>query len=325
MYQSFYGLKQRPFELTPVGGLVYLSESHKEGIAILRYGIIADKGFALLTGGVGTGKTTILNTLLLQLKNKVITCVINNPTLTRNEFYHYLGQKFGIDCKSNKSEFILQFSDRLALYDKKGYKVLLIIDEAQAFSIELLEEIRLLSNIGGEKNIFSTFLIGQPELQQKLAHPKLLPLRQRIAVTYHLEPLTREDTSQYIAYRLNHAGAANPAFFSKKAIGLIYKASHGNPRLINIICDNSLVQGYCKEVRQIDHKIIADCIKTLKFKGEDSLKTSESVEQITTHQGQRFSKRQSLQSIVHFMIAIGLLTSFGFAGFYAYRYLLPHL
>jgi general secretion pathway protein A len=275
MYCKFYGLSQKPFELAPARNLVYLSEAHREGIATLRYGVIADKGFLLLTGGVGSGKTTLLNNLLGMLKNQVQVCVINNPTLSRDEFFHYLGSKLNIKYNGNKSEFILRFSNLLDKDAKKKGKVLLIIDEAQTFPIELLEEIRLLSNHSGERNVFSIFLIGQPELQKKLAHPQLLPLRQRIGIRYHLEALTRDDTAQYISYRLNKAGVANPAIFTTEAIGCIHEASMGNPRLINVICDHALISGFAQDMIRIDRDVVFECLKQIRLQGEEGLKISE--------------------------------------------------
>src|SRR5210317_1013174 len=147
MYFSYYGLKENPFELAPDGSFVYMRETHKEGMATLRYGIISNKGFLLLTGGVGVGKTTILNALLKMVNKDVLVCLLNNPKLSKKEFYHYLASKLGLSYNSNKSKFILQLEKYLLNCWKKGKKNLLIIDEVQAFSIELLEEIRLLSNL----------------------------------------------------------------------------------------------------------------------------------------------------------------------------------
>ena len=149
MYFSYYGLKENPFELAPDGSFVYMSETHKEGMATLRYGVIANKGFLLLTGGVGVGKTTILNALLKMLEKKVRVCLLNNPSLTKVEFYHYLASKLDLAYDENKSSFILQFEKLLVQCVQKGEKILVIIDEAQVFPVELLEEIRLLSNLGG--------------------------------------------------------------------------------------------------------------------------------------------------------------------------------
>jgi general secretion pathway protein A len=289
MYRKFYGLQQRPFELTPDGSLVYLSEAHREAIATLRYGVIADKSFLLLTGGVGAGKTTILNSLLDMVKQKVRVCVLNNPTLRHNEFYHYLERKLGLSCKGNKGEFIIQFSSLLDRCAKTKEKVLLIIDEAQIFPIQLLEEIRLLSNLAGNRNVLSIFLIGQPELQLKLADPRLLPLRQRIGIRYHLEPLNQYDTAQYIVYRLNRAGSENPAIFTKKAIDCIHEASHGNPRLINVICDHALMSGFAADLTLIDQEIIMACLEDIRLQSEEKLRVSEfhkTSQDITSEQGE---------------------------------------
>jgi general secretion pathway protein A len=270
MYRKFYGLDKKPFELAPLGGLVYLSEAHKEGLAILRYGVIADKGFLLLTGGVGAGKTTVLNTMLDMLPAEIDVCLLNNPKMDRFQFFYFLGAKLGIKCNGNKSLFILKFYELLEKYGKEGRKLLLIIDEAQAFSIDLLEEIRLLSNHAEGRNVFSIFLIGQPELQEKLASPQLLPLRQRIGVKYHLTYLTREETSQYIVYRLQMAGAVKTSIFDKKAVDCIYAATRGTPRLINILCDHALIFGFTREMHQINKDIIKKSIQAISLQGEES-------------------------------------------------------
>ncbi len=279
MYRKYYGLDKKPFELAPLGGLVYLSEAHKEGVAILRYGVIADKGFLLLTGGVGSGKTTLLNTLLNMLQADIEACLLkvcllNNPKLSKYEFFYFLGAKFGIRCNGNKGLFILKFTELLEKYEKEGRKLLLIIDEAQAFPIDLLEEIRLLSNHAEGRNVFSIFLVGQPELQEKLASPQLLPLRQRIGIRYHLEPLTREETSQYIVYRLQVAGAVKTSIFDEKAVDCIHEASQGTPRLINVICDHALVLGFTREISQIRAENIIECIDAISLKGEKRLQVS---------------------------------------------------
>ncbi len=300
MYCTFYGLDKRPFDLAPVGGLLYLSETHREALAVLRYGVLADKGFLLLTGGVGTGKTSILNTLLRSLKDSVEVHVLNNPALSRNELFHYLSGVLGFNNKSqrnkgaflleftrhlqklksqrNKGAFLLEFTQFLSNLKSQGKKLLLIVDEAQAFSVGLLEEVRLLSNHCGDQNVLSIFLIGQPELQAVLADPKLLPMRQRIGVLYHLEALNRDDTEQYIIYRLNKAGASNPAIFEGQALDAIHLASKGTPRLINVICDNALLLGYTQDARRIDRQMVEDAIRDIKLPGELELQISKEAE-----------------------------------------------
>jgi general secretion pathway protein A len=304
MYRKFYGLSKRPFELTPVGDLIYLSETHREAIATLRYGVISDKGFLLLTGGVGTGKTTVLNNLLNMLKDKVRLCVLNNPTLDKNEFLHYLGGKLGISYTGNKGEFILQFSNILDTCDRMKEKVLLIIDEAQVFPVALLEEIRLLSNLAGDRNVFSIFLIGQPELQEKLAHPDLLPLRQRIGIQYHLAPLLKDDTAQYVSYRLNRAGADNPALFTPQAIDCIHDASRGNPRLINVICDHALIHGFSQDMPLIDRDVVLNCLKDIRLQGEERLKVSEHQGLATDKTHTPGEKKYSLRVIITTLTAL---------------------
>ena len=297
MYTSYYGLKDKPFELSPDGSYVYMSETHKEGLATLRYGVIADKGFLLLTGGVGVGKTTILNALLRMVKKDVSICLLNNPKLSKKEFYYYLANEFGLSYKDNKSDFIIQFKDLLVECKKKGEKILLIIDEAQAFSIKLLEEIRLLSNLAGENNVFSIFLVGQPEIREQLATSQLLPLRQRIGIRYHLEPLAKADTVQYIYHRLNRAGATKVSIFTEDAIETIHQASKGNPRLINILCDHALLSGFAKELREINRELILECIEDIRLPGEETLQTSEVLEDV-------IEQRQTTERpIFHFMIA----------------------
>lgn len=311
MYCNFYGLSQKPFELAPAGNLVYLSEAHREGVATLRYGVIADKGFLLLTGGVGTGKTTILNYLLGVLHNKVQVCVLNNPTLSRDEFFHYLGGTLGIGYKGNKGEFILQFSNLLESCRKRKNKILLIIDEAQVFPIDLLEEIRLLSNHAGDRNVLSIFLIGQPELQVTLAHPQLLPLRQRIGIRYHLEPLTRDDTGQYIAYRLNKVGAANSAIFTQEAVDCIHEASQGNPRLINVICDHAMISGFVLEKNRIDRDIVLECLQQIRLQGETGLRISGAAGQAETGAKGRDAAKHPSRGVLVLLGVLLVLASTG--------------
>ena len=306
MYSSYYGLTDKPFELAPDGSYVYMSETHKEGLATLRYGIISNKGFLLLTGGVGVGKTTILNALLKMVKNDVLVCLLNNPTLSKKEFYHYLASKLGLPYDKNKSKFVLHFENYLANCWKKGKKILLIIDEAQAFPIELLEEIRLLSNQAGENNALSIFLVGQPEIREQLATSQLLPLRQRIGIRYHLEPLTREDTGHYIHYRLNCAGARKASIFSEKAVELIHHASQGNPRLINILCDHAMLTGFARDVEFLDNEIIAECIQDVRLPGEATLQTSEVVLQQSKKRNPQFHFAIA-SLIMSFIILLGIL------------------
>ena len=318
MYRKYYGLQHKPFELAPVGGRIYLSEGHREALATLRYGVISNKGFLLLTGGVGTGKTTVLNTLLGMVKDKVRVVVLNNPTLSKHEFFTYLSGKLGVPYNKNKGTFILQLANFLKEYAEEGGKVLLIIDEAQAFPITLLEEIRLLSNHAGQRNALTIFLIGQPELQDKLADPTLLPLRQRIGLRHHLEPLSENDTSQYITYRLNKAGALNSALFDNSAVSVIHKESRGNPRLINIICDHALITGFNRDLRMISKNVIDECIEEIKLQNEKKLQGSDNQKKPNiafNFFGKKllFSKRTIITFVTTFIVLFSILILYNFA------------
>ncbi len=268
MYKQYYGLLRNPFELLPDSETLFLSETHKEGLATLRYGILSKKGFLLLTGGVGTGKTTLINVLVKLIKPIVNVCVLSNPLLTPSEFLFYIASELGLPY-SNKVTFLRDFADLLKKKQKSYNRTLLIFDEAQALPIALLEEIRLLSNLTGDNlDMLSIFLVGQPELLERLAHERLLPLRQRIGIRFHLTPFSLEDTRQYILFRLNKAGAANPSIFSEKAIRIIFETTHGNPRLINILCDHALLSGFSHEKLSIDEKIVLECIEELHLPGD---------------------------------------------------------
>ena len=268
MYKHFYSLARNPFELLPDSGTLFLSETHKEGLATLKYGIMSKKGFLLLTGGVGTGKTTLINVLVKSIKPLVNVCVLSNPLLNPTEFLFYIASELGLPF-TNKVAFLRDFKDFLKNKQKKHSRTLLIFDEAQALPIELLEEIRLLSNLSGDNlNVLGIFLIGQPELLDRLADSRLLPLRQRIGIRFHLAPFSLADTRQYILFRLQKAGATNPQIFSEKAIAAIFESTHGNPRLINVLCDHALISGFSQEKALIDEAIILECIQELHLPGE---------------------------------------------------------
>jgi general secretion pathway protein A len=269
MYKHYYGLIRNPFELAPDSGALFLSETHKEGLATLKYGILSNKGFLLLTGGVGTGKTTLINVLVKSLKPAVKVCVLSNPLLTSSEFLYFIAAKLGMPFFINKVKFIQDFSMLLEKCVENEEKVLLIIDEAHVLPVELLEEIRLLSNLAGDgHNVLSIFLIGQPELLDRLAHERLLPLRQRIGIRFHIDPFSPEDTVQYILYRLNKAGARNAGLFTEKAVTLIHQTTHGNPRLINILCDHTLLSGFSQEQLIIDDSTVSECVRELHLPGD---------------------------------------------------------
>lgn len=271
MYKKHFGLQRKPFELTPDHSLLFLGETHKEALGVLKQGVVSDKGFLLFTGGVGTGKTTLINVLSKTLENPGYVCVISNPTLEIEDFFHYFAAKLGLLFDGNKAKFLVLFSKLLEECQKTKRKVLLIIDEAHALPTGLLEELRLLVNMAKEvKNVLSVFLVGQPELLERLEEEQLFPLNQKIAVRFHLQKLSREDTIQYVLFRLQRSGAKNTNLFTEKALELIYRATNGNPRQINILCDNALLTGYSRDAIEIDDKIIRECVEQLHIPGDEN-------------------------------------------------------
>jgi general secretion pathway protein A len=272
MYTKYYSLTGKPFSIVPDPDTVYMSESHQEALAILRYGVIDRKGFLLLTGGVGTGKTTLLQLLLKSIDTRVHYCLLANPTLSVHDFYYYLSAKYELpEFDGNKAKFLLAFGDFLKGCGQRQERVLLIVDEAHAMPVELLEEIRLLSNQEYQDyGVMSVFLVGQPELNEHLAHERLLPLRQRIGIRYHLQPFSCQDTSQYIIFRLGRVGGQSAGIFSPEAVQLIHEGAHGVPRLINIICDQAMLNGFALEQIPIDAKVVGECVQELKLWENDA-------------------------------------------------------
>ena len=269
MYTHYYGFSSPPFDLAPDPDVVYMSEAHQEALAVLRYGVVGKKGFLVLTGDVGTGKTTLLQALLHSLEEEMHLCLINNPTLSRDEFFSLLARSFDLVWEGNKAYFLIEFAEFLKKARYDGQRVLLIVDEAHALNADLLEEIRLLSNqdVAGQ-DVLSIFLVGQPELNQLMSSERLLPLRQRVGIRYHLKRFSREETNQYILYRLRRAGTNHFNIFSEEAVTLIYQVSKGTPRLINIVCDHALLTGFSQGKPVVTAGMIRECVQELQFPGE---------------------------------------------------------
>jgi general secretion pathway protein A len=269
MYTKYYGLTKKPFALTPDANAVFMSDTHQEGLAILKYGILSKKCFLVLTADVGSGKTTLLQALVASLDHDVHLCVLNNPLLGRDEFFSYLAKQLGLGWDGNKAMFLIEFGKMLQACHEKGERVLLIFDEAHVLPVDLLEEIRLLSNLEEKgQDVLSIFLVGQPELNDRMSDDRLLPLRQRIGIRFHLSRFTLEETRQYILFRLRHAGARHFNIFSEEAITLIHKVSQGTPRLINIICDHALLTGFAENKPVIGAELIEESVNDLHFPGE---------------------------------------------------------
>ena len=262
MYTYFYNLKEKPFNLTPSPRFLYLGEAHKEALALLTYGAMEQKGFILLTGEVGTGKTTIVRTLLENLNSSVKYVYLSNPTLSPEDFLFYVASGLGLKTQLNstKASLLVQLEDFLQRFLQHQQNVLLIVDEAQKLSLELLEEIRLLSNMETTNDkLINMFLVGQPELNQKLRNAKCRPLLQRISIRYHIDPLNLIETDAYIKTRLKVAGARDPNIFSKEVIKVIHRYAQGYPRMINILADNALLLGYSNGKKHITPAMIKEC------------------------------------------------------------------
>ena len=271
LYRDHFGLERKPFELTPDSNMLFLGEGHKNALAVLKHGVVSDKAFLLFTGGVGTGKTTLINVLSKTLENPGYVCVISNPTLELDDFFYYFAAQLGLLFDGNKAKFLVLFSKLLEQCKKSNRRVLLIIDEAHALPTDLLEEMRLLVNMAAElKDVLSIFLVGQPELLERLNERQLSPLSQRIAVRYHLDQLSAEEATQYVLFRLNRSGGKNPRLFTDQALQLIYQATGGNPRQINVLCDTALRVACARGKTEVDEKIVRKAVEQLHIPGDSS-------------------------------------------------------
>ncbi|MBU0972679.1 MAG: AAA family ATPase [Proteobacteria bacterium] len=266
MYTSFYGLKAKPFQISTDPTFLWLGEKHREAISMLKYGIQGEghTGILLLTGDVGTGKTTLINALFKSLDKRVIRVCITNPNLEGLDFLNYIAAAYGSKREfRSKSNFLIHFGRFLRNANAKNRKVLLVVDEAQLLSHTLLEEIRLFSNIEKEgQSLIHTFLVGQHELRQKLSRPENRALRQRITLNYNIDALVLEETDEYIRYRLQVAGTSK-RIFTPDAVQSIHRYARGLPRKINILCDHALLTGFVQNLEQIGAPIVNECAKDL--------------------------------------------------------------
>ena len=266
MYENYYNLRAMPFQITSDPRFLWLGEKHSEALATLKYGILENKGFLLLTGDVGTGKTALINRLVKMIDVAAIVAKIPDPGLSSLDFFNFLSVEFKMNKKfDSKGAFLIHLKHFLhqAYSDRK--KVLLIIDEAQRLNHELLEQIRLLSNIELQnRKLINIFFVGQTEFNEMLMEDRNRAVRQRITVSYHIEPLTEAEARFYIKHRLKIAGATRE-IFSKDAVREIFSFSAGYPRLINIICDHALLTGYASGLKSIDKKVIRECERELQI------------------------------------------------------------
>ena len=264
MYAEFYGLKELPFALTPDPRFIYFTPSHTEVMANLHYGIESGKGLVVVTGEVGTGKTTILRWMMERLDRTVLVAYIFNPRLSVPEFYQHVTTLLDVQKWETKSELLFELGKALESRHSRGLRTVLIVDEAQGLSPHVLEEIRLLSNF--ESNTakqLQIVLTGQPELREVLNNPNLRQLKQRIALRCVIKTLPNaEETERFIVSRLLVAGAERTELFSPAAIDYIFRCSDGVPRNINNLCDNALLAGYAAGENVISRAIIEEVAET---------------------------------------------------------------
>jgi general secretion pathway protein A len=265
MYLDYYGLKEFPFNITPDPRYLFMSRHHRDAYDHLLYGISSRKGFIELTGEVGSGKTTLCRAVMSQLGCRVRTALILNPYLTETQLLRAILQDFGLTpAGRDKLAHMNQLNAFLLEQNQNGINVALIVDEAQNLSLELLERIRLLSNLETDQHkLLQIVLSGQPELRDVLNQPQLRQLRQRILVRFHLPPLDLEDSALYINHRLKTAGAEERVCFEPEAIRLIFEHSGGVPRLINALSDHALLAGYVLKTMRIDSACATLAIRQL--------------------------------------------------------------
>ena len=261
MYKKFFGLKENPFNVNPDPRYLFLTPHTQEALACLTYGIETRKGFILLTGEVGTGKTTLINKVLEWLhKERVFTAFVFNPRLSVSQFFDFMMADFGIPCESHqKGQMLLKLNQWLLDRYRAGERAVLVVDEAQNLSPQMLEEIRLLTNLEtSTEKLLQIVLAGQPELEHKLNQPELRQLRQRITLRAKTRQLTLEETQGYIEERLRIAGADNPDIFSPEAIAAVHRFARGIPRVTNLLCEHALVSAFADQKNPVPAEIVEE-------------------------------------------------------------------
>ena len=259
MYESFYGFREKPFSLLPDSGFLYLSGQHRMALTLLEYGLMNQAGFTVISGDIGTGKTTLIRQILNNLDPQLKVGLISNTHQTFGDLMQWIALAFDLPhAGKDKVQLYQAFMEFIIQQYAQGRRTVLIVDEAQNMSAETLEELRMLSNINADKDqVLQIILVGQRELRDTLRRPDLVQFAQRIGVDYHLEPLSEEETSDYIQHRCTVAGGkAN--LFSDQARQAIFAHTGGVPRLINLLCDTTLVYGYAEQREGIDAKLVHD-------------------------------------------------------------------
>ena len=261
MYESFYGFRERPFDLTPNPRYLVLTDAHREALSNLEYAIASRKGVTLLLGDAGTGKTTVIRTALERQPEQVHCVQLQNPALSRNEFIEMLATRFGLSRRAmaSKTTLLLELEGLLASRRERGESSVLVIDEAQSLPLELLEEIRLLANIEtANEKLLSVILAGQPELAERLNQRSLRQLKQRVALRCELRPLTLLESCAYVAGRIRAAGGVGAQTFTREAVILMHERAHGIPRTLSVIADNALLAGFAVQRRPVSTQVVLE-------------------------------------------------------------------
>jgi len=263
VYDSFYGFVAPPFSLNPDPRFLFLSQQHREALAGLMYAVSDAKGFAVLIGEIGTGKTTLVHTLLSEFGKRAKSAFVFNPGMSRRDLYRYLLAEFRLEAQPSIEAATRKLREFLLEQFRDGQRVVVVMDEAHALSVELLEEVRLLCNFEtSQAKLIQVLLVGQPELAERLAQPALRQLRQRVAVRLELRPFTFGETIDYVSSRLQTAGRAE-RLFTEGGLASLYRYSGGSPRLINVLCDTALLSGFAHDQPHIDSRMIRRAARSL--------------------------------------------------------------
>jgi general secretion pathway protein A len=266
MYESFFGLRERPFDLSPNPRYLVLTAAHREALSNLEYAIASRKGLTLLLGDAGTGKTTVIRAAIERQPERVHCVHLQNPALDRAEFVEMLATLFGLSPRAatSKTALLLELDALLAARHEIGESTVLVVDEAQSLPLELLEEIRLLSNIETrEEKLVSVILAGQPELADRLNERSLRQLKQRVALRCELSPLTLQESCTYVAGRIRAAGGVGARAFTREAVTIMHEQAHGIPRTLNVIADNALLTAFATGQRPANSKVVLEVCRDL--------------------------------------------------------------
>jgi general secretion pathway protein A len=270
MYERYYGLRERPFDLSPNPRFLCFTPQHREALVHLEYGLAGQSGLTVLLGEAGTGKTTLIRAALLSSNSASTIVHLSNPTLTRSEFFEYLSAGFGFsqEAAGSKIQFLRDLENALKI--DGGPRLALIVDEAQSVPYELLEEIRLLTNSQANGRSLAVALVGQPELAYRLEETRLRQLKQRIVLRCELTPLNLKDTAGYISSRIHTAGGEATKIFTREAVVAIHQHSAGIPRVISVICDNALVSGFAESQKPVGVNMIVEVCRSLSLSSTPS-------------------------------------------------------